>query len=345
MQECELQKDCETLSTEANNVAQGLVPEHEFTPRYKCLSGSVLKTIAILSMLIDHVGAFIVNFYECAHQTWFELFGIPVTLHYLMRSIIGRAAFPIFCFLLAEGFVHTRNRLKYGIRLLIFAFISEIPYNLAFSWKVRCPEFQNVFFTLFLGYLALCAMEYLKRKPFLQLMAFSVIVIIVLKLKADYSIAGFALVLVMYYMRGQTLPQAIAGTFLLPEQKPMILAFIPIGLYNGKRGYIQGKASQYAFYLFYPLHLLLIFLCAKYMLHLCPEYGENGWNTWNGHGWGWNTPSWNDQNWGDWNSQWWDGQNWNNSDWEQNWGQDWGQTSQFNDQNGQEWNDSYWDQN
>ena len=91
-----------------------------------------LKWIAVITMIIDHTGA--------------VLFPDDMVFRY-----IGRIAFPIFCFLLVEGFFHTRDVRKYMLRLGLFALISEIPYDLAFRDTVLEFEHQNVFFALLLG--------------------------------------------------------------------------------------------------------------------------------------------------------------------------------------------------
>ena len=108
--------------------------------RWKGLSGSTLKLIAIVSMLIDHVAAaVIVRVLYAGHWTE-QLYQI----YRVMRSV-GRIAFPIFCFFLVEGFEHTRDRKKYALRLFLFALISEIPFDLAFSAEILEVQYQNVF--------------------------------------------------------------------------------------------------------------------------------------------------------------------------------------------------------
>ena len=112
------------------------------------LSGSTLKLIAIVTMFIDHLGV-------VAFETQISNYMVP---YYIMR-LIGRLAFPIFCFLLVEGFFHTRDVKKYALRLLVFAFISEIPFDLAFNRQMFYWRHQNVFFTLFIGLLVIALLE------------------------------------------------------------------------------------------------------------------------------------------------------------------------------------------
>ena len=100
--------------------------------RYRVLNGFHLKLIAVCTMFIDHMG-----------DTLFP--GV------MWLRCIGRVAFPIFCFLIAEGCVHTHDRKKYALRLLVFAVLSEIPFNLMTGWAVWNPYDQNVLWTLLLG--------------------------------------------------------------------------------------------------------------------------------------------------------------------------------------------------
>jgi len=225
---------------------------NRFIPEKYCfLSGSGLKIIAVISMLIDHCAA---TFLADSDIAVFSVEGYTLTLYWLLRYI-GRLAFPIFCFLIVEGFVHTSDRKKYGRNLLLFAFASEIPWNLWHSGTLLNSK-QNVFFTLFLGYLGLCVIEKfggVKRVLFLlALLAASLL------LRADYGHVGYEFILLLYLLRKDRGIQAVVGSCILPTRLFAGMAFIPINLYNGQRGFICGR-WKYAFYLFYPAHILLLY--------------------------------------------------------------------------------------
>ena len=147
------------------------------------ITGSTLKIIAIITMFIDHVGAALFEHYQykvlepygaeyCKATItskvpwlWADWMGDPIavqSIDMLLRAI-GRIAFPIFCFLLVEGFLHTRNVKKYLVRLFIFALISDVPFDLAFFGEIGLDH-QNVFFTLFLGVSALACIDYVRHK-------------------------------------------------------------------------------------------------------------------------------------------------------------------------------------
>ena len=226
--------------------------------KYKILSGSVLKCIALFTMIVDHVGLHLLR--NSGIVLLYTSAG-PLELFTLMRKV-GRLAFPIYCFLLVEGFLHTHDRRKYGLNLLAFALISEIPWNLEHTGALYCPS-QNVFFTLFLGYAGMCCIEELKERPLEQLISLIALVLVAMNLKADYGIGGFAFILVMYLLREQKILQAIVGTCIESGGWAAGLAFIPINLYNGQRGFIQGKLIKYLFYAAYPVHIMIIYLIKK----------------------------------------------------------------------------------
>ena len=104
------------------------LPPSFLPEKFRILSGSVLKLIAIILMLIDHTGVMILYNYPATTATLFSFGGVDYSWYRIFRDV-GRAAFPIFCFLLVEGFLHTHDRKKYGLNLLLFACISEIPWN------------------------------------------------------------------------------------------------------------------------------------------------------------------------------------------------------------------------
>ena len=175
---------------------QPTLPPSIFPTRFQILSGSALKLLACILMLIDHTGVLILANYKPALRVLFTIGSTEITWYRIVRDI-GRSAFPIFCFLLMEGFLHTHDRRKYGQNLLLFALISEIPWNFMFSNTWHYPDTQNVFFTLFLGYLGLCALEALWEKPLLQLLCIAGLFGFSFVLHADYSWHGFLLILIM----------------------------------------------------------------------------------------------------------------------------------------------------
>ena len=121
------------------------LPPSIFPARFQILSGSMLKLLACIAMLIDHTGAIILSHYPPALTELFYINGKGITFYRIVRDI-GRCAFPIFCFLIVEGFLHTHDRRKYGRNLLLFALISEIPWNFMFANTWHYADKQNVFF-------------------------------------------------------------------------------------------------------------------------------------------------------------------------------------------------------
>ena len=229
--------------------------------KYRCLSGSGLKILAIVTMLIDHIGA---TFPRSTASVILHIGQKRLMLYTVMR-FIGRLSFPIFAFLLVEGFLHTHDREHYGIRLAVFALISELPWNLlhADAWRY---ETQNVFFTLLLGYLGVCLVEKIQkeggkdpRTVFLLILSFAVSSV----LKADYGSSGYGFILMLYLLRAQPLFQAVVGACFLTSRWQAGLAFFPIGLYNGKRGFLQGKILSILFYAIYPVHMLILYWIKK----------------------------------------------------------------------------------
>ncbi|MDO5134690.1 MAG: TraX family protein [Eubacteriales bacterium] len=233
-------------------------PKSIFPQRWQIFSGSALKVIAMVIMLVDHGAAFLLRYVPQTMTPLFYIGGNPYSLYRIMRDT-GRCAFPIFCFLLTEGFLHTHSRVKYGRNLLLFACISEIPWNLAQNGTLFYPDKQNVFFTLFLGYLAFCAMEYFSERPVLSLLSIILLYAAAWHLGADYSYRGYVFLLIMYTLRDQRPAQAVVGTSWLLYEWKACTAFLSINLYNGKRGFIRGKWAKYFFYAFYPLHILVLY--------------------------------------------------------------------------------------
>ncbi len=252
------------------------------------ISSAVLKNIAVVTMLIDHIGAVIVirlmiqkGLYGAmvdqeAYIAWVgQNRGMYGT--YMVMRIIGRFAFPIYCFLLAEGFQKTRNVKRYLGRMLLFALISEVPFDLAFSGKFWNMQYQNVFFTLFIGLMVLAGLRLVDQRlagpetwrKLAGVGLYAVIIVagsaLALALKTDYSFQGVLAITVLYLFRSHRKTQIWAGViiFLLMDGIEMIaaLSFLLIWFYNGAR----GRQNKYFFYFFYPAHLLVLWLICVVM--------------------------------------------------------------------------------
>lgn len=211
------------------------------------LTSYQLKWIAIITMVIDHTGAIIYP----GEMMW---------------RYIGRVSFPIFCFLLVEGFFHTHDIYQYMLRLGIFAVISEIPYDLAFHGKILEFEYQNVFFTLLLGVVMMYVLEK-SGKWSEKLIEVLLVMWLANLLRTDYSFKGILLIAIFYIFRQNFLPKMACGAvwnFLWNGsiQGYGALAMIPIALYNGE----HGRRMKYFFYVFYPAHLLVLYGICRCMM-------------------------------------------------------------------------------
>lgn len=210
-------------------------------------------------MLLDHVGAFVPSDTLRIDEVLFCLGEKNITIQYLMRAI-GRSAFPIFAFLITEGFVHTSNKKRYALNLLTFALISEIPFNLACSDDFFCAK-QNVYFTLLFGFLGICLLEAYKQTRDKRYLCFIIsLFLFTIVFRADYGCFGYGFIILLYVLRENRIIMAIIGSCVLPSRWIGGVSFIPICMYNGKRGFASGKIAKYGFYLFYPAHLLLLYL-------------------------------------------------------------------------------------
>lgn len=218
-----------------------------------------LKYIAVAAMLIDHISAFF----------------IPITtpLGCVMR-IIGRLTAPIMCLFLAEGFRHTSSKSKYGIRLFIFAVISQFAYAFAHGITLLTPNF-NMIFTLFLSFLILLAYEIISSNILKTIIIFILIVVsicsdwgiiaplwvlsfYILHNDTNYKILSFSLISLLHIVINSF--PAISGGYNWYGQlwQLGVFMFIPLLLlYNGKNG-SKNIFSKWFFYIFYPLHLLVI---------------------------------------------------------------------------------------
>lgn len=136
-------------------------------PVKKGIPGSTLKIIAIIVMFIDHFAAIMLEPVIASCESMTPKFYTTYAIYCLMR-LIGRLGFPIFCFLLVEGFSHTHSKLKYLRNLAIFALISEVPFDLGFMHSPWNMSYQNVFFTLLIGLLALVGIDFIEKRESLN---------------------------------------------------------------------------------------------------------------------------------------------------------------------------------
>ena len=224
--------------------------------RFRILSGSMLKLLAIISMTIDHSAVILYPVID-AMRVPLSIGGRAITLYWVMRKL-GRLAFPIFCFLISEGYAHTGNKVRYGLRLLIFALVSELPFNLLHGNRWLDASGQNVFFTLFLGLILIHAYE-AEVHQLLKFLAMAAVCTIAVVLKADYGLYGALLVLVIHLFRNAPCVQPLLAYPLLSGEIAACAAFVPIQLYNGKRGFIRTPFLKFSFYAFYPAHILVLY--------------------------------------------------------------------------------------
>ena len=228
-------------------------------PRFRVLSGSGLKLVAIITMLIDHSA---ICCKPLLGKYLFTLFSIRFTPYILLRGV-GRIAFPIFCFQLTEGFRHTRSRARYLLSLLVFALISE-PFYRLFNTGTLQHDHMNVFFTLALGFLGIWALSEFKNRPFVMSLAVLGLGVVSMQLKADYGWKGYLLILMTYALAEQPLLQMFAGVTLLGWPGGVVFAYPFMNLYNGQRGFVRSPVLKYAFYVFYPAHLCVLWLIHRH---------------------------------------------------------------------------------
>ena len=241
------------------------------------ITGSTLKIIAIISMLIDHIGASLVEPYVIraipAGGTLFDA-SQNILIPYLVLRLIGRIAFPIFCFLIVEGFLHTHNLKNYMVRLFLFALISEVPFDLAFNGSVLEFSHQNVFFTLFLGLVAVALLtraETVSEKGFFRICCNVAAILLPCAaaelLRTDYSAVGVLAIVLIYLYRNnsRTVQMLLPCVVLVASSVLEITAWLCIPLIRAYNG-LRGIRIKYFFYAFYPGHLLILWLIGKYLL-------------------------------------------------------------------------------
>ncbi len=212
------------------------------------MTSAALQIIAMICMIIDHAGLYLLD-----SPDW-------------MRAI-GRIALPLFAMGIVEGFLHTKSRPKYFLRIAICAIIADVPHILL-SQQLGLSLTHNVLFSFLLGFLALLCLEkkgyWWLLTPFLAAAASGLLI--------DYGFPVVLMIMAFYWCRKYLKKQKIyyysallvslvitSGIYAAmanwKTQLWAILAFIPLALYNGKKGL---RLPKYAGYIFYPAHLLII---------------------------------------------------------------------------------------
>lgn len=227
------------------------------------MSSFSLKIVACITMFIDHTGAvYDIDFFR----------------------IIGRIAFPIFAFLVAQSCKYTSNRKKYLLRLFTFALISEIPFNIMVNLNAYNPKLvlfdpahQNIFFTLFLGALLIHLFEIfikvINDKPMSKKILYGILYATIFQfiamssiyLNTDYQLMGVSLIFMLYIIKKPIYPIVIFSLIAYPFWINFnlfmfmlcfgaLVSFMFIDFYNGEK----GRNAKWFFYSFYPIHILVI---------------------------------------------------------------------------------------
>lgn len=233
---------------------------------YRCLSQEALKLIACLTMFIDHLGASVVPMLP---------FSFMPDLYYACR-IIGRLAFPIYAFLIAQGVKHTGREGKYLLRLAVGFLLSELPFDILFKGGFTWED-QNVYLTLLLG-AGLLMLQKRVKDPWFRVLLLLPFALVADFFRTDYGGMGVAMIAV-FGMTDKVWAQAFGCLvcnclvvsaevrffgFGVPVQLFAVPAMVFIGLYSGRK-LLKSRMLQWGFYLFYPVHLLLLWVLQQFL--------------------------------------------------------------------------------
>ena len=219
----------------------------------------IIKIIACITMVLDHIK-----------------YAIPETRNFF-TIYFGRMSYPLFAFLIGEGYCHTRNLKKYYKRLLICGIISQIPFML-FRTLVGEWKMLNIMFTLILGLIAVTIFDKYKNKWYIWLPSVFGIAFLGQVLRVDYSWFGVATVFILYVFRNQKILRILAfliltilsyfvrtnGAYSVEVVLKIVFTVFPVVLlcfYNGK----LGKKTKYLYYVFYPAHMLIFYAINQFL--------------------------------------------------------------------------------
>lgn len=230
-----------------------------YMKRFGKLDEATLKWVGLITMLIDHAAVCFLWRTDGAAGGSLRMTGPGWAVLYSVLRGIGRTAFPVFTFGIAEGWRHTRDQRRYMLRLLLLACISQVPFALV------CGPSLNTVWTLTVGALACWMADRLCRsgsrlRAAGGLLAIGLLCAAASVFSMDYGWSGVVLILLFYLAGEHRLPAAWIGWVLLSVVNPAEVfslgGFLLIQCYNGHR----GRQKRFLFYIFYPAHLLLLFL-------------------------------------------------------------------------------------
>ncbi len=223
----------------------------------------MLKLFAIIAMVIDHFGASYIEegIFSISETLTSRQLDWWIALDGWLR-VFGRITFPVMAFFIVEGMFKTRDVKKYAIRLGIFALVSEIPFDLATENMLFDMQHQNIFFTLLIGLVAIAIADRIPMQyALVRLVPILAAMVLAYVLKTDYGAVGIVVIALMYgFYRVRLSKEVIGGVFIATEltlPKVGIASLIYVAMmffYNGERGFNM----KYFFYLFYPVHLLIL---------------------------------------------------------------------------------------
>lgn len=231
------------------------------------MSSFALRIIALLCMVVDHVGLALfpsISAFRC----------------------VGRPAFPLYCFLLTQGYMHTHDRRAYARRLVLLALLSEIPFDLLIFGRMSSGMEQNALFSLLLGFIALCIADRCERETTKTALGMMVVFVVSMLSRVSYGWLGIALCLFFYKTQASRAGQALCvlsiealyclSLLLSGVERSWVLASlcamlaaIPIYFYNGRSG-LRYRPLTVLFYASYPLHLTALIILRA--LRLVPPY-------------------------------------------------------------------------
>lgn len=242
--------------------------------REKGLSGNALKALACFFMFFDHLAQGVaLRSLGFSYLGISEMASMPIPARLAGISVLfGRIAFPIFCFFLVQGILLTRDANKQIMRLLIFGLISEIPFDLGLFGEIFYWDHQNVMFTLATGAAVVSLIEKIRKREVSEYKKWIGIGLVVLAggflaegLRFDYGFNGVFAIALLYAASSDRIKSLFMGLiaflFEAPFYGTVYLALPLLYTYNGRR----GRGNRYGFYLFYPGHLLFLYLLSFYV--------------------------------------------------------------------------------